>query len=81
MKINTDGKKTYATAGGQLLFGLLGIACFLKPDLVSIASSCGLTILTPDQALLSLFLGLSQIFSGAKSIFSRMAITKINKDK
>jgi len=77
--MTTDGKKTYTTAGGQLLFGILGIACFLKPDLVSIASAYGLTVLTPDQALLSLFLGLSQIFSGAKSIFSRMAIAKIAK--
>lgn len=79
MKINTDGKKTYTVACGQLLFGILGIVCFLKPDLVTVASTYGLTVLTPDQALLSLFLGISQIFSGAKSIFSRIAISNIAK--
>lgn len=75
--MNTDGKKTYATAGGQLIFGILGIACFLKPDLVSVASAYGLTVLTPDQALLSLALGVSQLLHGLKSIFSRMAIAKL----
>jgi len=72
-----EGKKTHSAAAVQAILGLVGIACFLKPDLVAVASALGMTILTPDQALFSLVFGLSQVISGLKSMASRLALSKL----
>jgi hypothetical protein len=78
--MDIKGNRTYATCITQMITGGVGIACYLKPDLVGIFTSLGLAVLTPDQALLMLYLGLTQVFAGLKSIFSRLAISDVKKE-